>query len=294
MGAIYHEGDPYSKQMVVDTALSAVSNNPLKNRIITGLIDDVIAPVEGANASQAYAAGDELILNNLLYKAKSAIAQDTPFDAGSSGNIELAGSIAKQLKSLFDSETVLKKVPGTASTCAVHNTEAGVKLYWISSSTLDQPNSSFIYGFLINFSLGGTAPSYTDENGVQIAVKNNAQEIYIRKLANGVWDTAWKQIYGDIASTLTFNANITNYANARIVNGMYWIHGLIRVDTAIAKDSTVVTFGKSLRSGGFVLNSMSTSVANQFVYANGTTGTNTQAQIPVGTYCIDTCFPITA
>ena len=64
--------------------------------------------------------------------------------------------------------------------------------------------------------------------------------------------------------------------------------------TAIAKDSTVVTFGKSLRSGGFVLNSMSTSVANQFVYANGTTGTNTQAQIPVGTYCIDTCFPITA
>lgn len=175
-------------------------------------IRDIVAPTEYSTAVGGHSTGDEFILGDYLYKAISAIAQGDPIvTSGTGQNAALAGTIVDQLKALFDGETVLKS-SGTASTCAVHNTEAGVKLYWISSSTLDQPNSSFIYGFLINFSLGGTAPSYTDENGVQIAVKNNAQEIYIRRLANGVWDTAWKQIYGVSDGTITFNT--TNFTNS--------------------------------------------------------------------------------
>lgn len=301
MGAIYHMDKPYTRDVITDAHLDSNSDNPVKNKAITGLIDDVIAPVENSNvASRSYLSGQGLIINNTFYRTNQAVSAGTPLTPGVGGNIyevsdlatqianagsgamrnvtwaqyqalpvvekedpekyywisdldgvdydnlrdivaptevegsavaqrnvgdefilgdllykaidiinqgdpivtsgtgqnaALAGTIVDQIKALFDGETVLKKVPETASTCAVHNTEAGVKLYWISSSTLDQPNSSFIYGFLINFSLGGTAPSYTDENGVQIAVKNNAQEIYIRRLYNGTWDTAWKQIY---------------------------------------------------------------------------------------------------
>ena len=187
MGEIYHEGDPYSRQMVVDTALSKVSNNPLKNRIITGLIDDVIAPVEGANASQAYSAGDELILNNLLYKAKSAIAQDTPFDAGSSGNIELAGSIVDQLKSLFDGVGKLKRTRWL-SNCNNIEFEADIIRYYSYNSDAQNapPTPTVISGSLICIPIN----SYTI---FQIAITDSYEYIYLREYRSA-W-SAWKQIY---------------------------------------------------------------------------------------------------
>ena len=241
MGGIYHKGQPYSGQMVVDTALSAASNNPLKNRSIAGIINEVVAPIEnGSTASQGYSVGEEIFRNGALMKVLQAIASGGTFDDSSaSPNIEDAGSIAEQLKALFDGETVLKKSPGTASTCAVHNTEAGVKLYWISSSTLDQPNSSFQYGFLINFSLGGTAPSYTNENGVQIAVKNNAQEIYIRKLANGAWDTTWKQIYGHVGTIYSYSIGSNSEAFVTSTPKSYTVNTTIPAGTYMISFETI-------------------------------------------------------
>lgn len=188
MGEIYHEGNPYSKQMVVDSVLSAVSNNPLKNRTITGLVDDVIAPVEGVNASQAYAAGDELILNNLLYKAKSAIAQDTPFDAGSSGNIELAGSIVEQLLSLYETGSLMETA-GYITNCNTSYTypKNGLKVYLTSSDALNRPISETGAFWILEFGSQGNLYA------VQVAFQSGGY-MFMRRKSNNTWQ-AWKQIY---------------------------------------------------------------------------------------------------
>lgn len=236
MGGIYHKGQPYSRQMVVDTALSAVSNNPLKNRAVTGLVDDVIAPVEGANASQNYAAGDELILNNLLYKAKSAINQDTPFDAGSSGNIELAGSIAEQLKSLFADEDLLRKTYidgaqyGHISDCNItfadafgssDPKDAGIKFYTVNNPA-HAPYNSFGLAYLIHI---GYYPKYQ----MQILLKDDLS-IFIRGQHNTDWPTSavsygWTQIrgiskaYTDITTTDT-DITIASTAKYMVKDGI--------------------------------------------------------------------------
>ena len=247
-------------------------------------IRDIVAPTEYSTAVDDHAVGDEFILGDALYKATQAIVEGGTITPGT--NATLAGTIVSQLKALFDGETVLKRTQdGTSITNIDFTYESnGIRYYLVSASTQAPDTGTYL---LIDL----TISSYYS---IQFIMPVAGTAIYMRHRAGNAWDTTWKQIYGDIADTLTFHNSITSYASARIVNGMYWIHGLISVGAEIAKDSTIVTFGKGLRAGGFVLNSMSASIANQFVYANGTTGTNTQAKIPAGTYCIDTCFPITA
>ncbi len=62
-------------------------------------IMETIAPVErGSAASKAYSIGDQLFYGNLLYKAKTNIAQNDPFVVDT--NIELVGSLTEQLANL--------------------------------------------------------------------------------------------------------------------------------------------------------------------------------------------------
>ena len=209
MGAFYHKGQPYSGQMVVDTDLSAVSNNPVKNRTITGLVDDVIAPVEGANASQGYSAGEELIFNNLLYKAKSAITQDTPFDAGSSGNIELAGTIVDQLKALVDNEDKLNITQ--LSDANTNFTDKVLRLFTIAaSSSTNTPTTSGTYWI---FEYG------TGQYRRQIAFQDAFGRIDVRYKQNtgAVWDQPWKRIYGYSPVALEWNVTPKSGSSAYII-----------------------------------------------------------------------------
>ena len=193
MGGIYHKGKSYSRQMVVNSDLSKVSNNPLKNRAVTGLVNNVIAPVEGANASQAYAQGAELIFNNLLYKAKSAITQDTPFDAGSSGNIELAGTIVDQLKQLFADETILKKEP-TKTDLNTNYQTTGLRAFDHGANCFNAPITGV--GYVLDYTNSVGSDSW------QIDIDGNLSAIYIRRRTSAItWDS-WNLLYKSFSSDL--------------------------------------------------------------------------------------------
>lgn len=210
MGGIYHKGEPYSRQMVVDTDLSAVSNNPLKNRAVTGLVDDVIAPVEGANASQAYAQGAELIFNNLLYKANQAIQQGTAFNPESGGNIDLAGTIVDQLKSLFDGETELKMLPSFATDANPPYVSNGLRFYQFPANWANAPSGVSVSGFLIDMRINSTT-------GFEFAGAWNSDSLYYRRFTSSTWGT-WKQIYGQTVKEGTIPTNLSSIANATHTN----------------------------------------------------------------------------
>lgn len=106
MGAIYHKGQPYSGQMVVDTALNANSNNPVKNSVIKAAIDAILTDeaikndvasiniigttnTTGATISK----GTYFYLNGTLVKAKSDIAANTTFTLNTNYKVVTAGGL---------------------------------------------------------------------------------------------------------------------------------------------------------------------------------------------------------
>ena len=209
MGAIYHKGQPYSGQMVVDTDLSKVSNNPLKNRAIAEIIDEVVAPIEnGSTASQGYSEGEEFIIGDALYKALSAISASDPIvTSGAGQNADTAGSIVSQLKALFDGDA--RKVKIVSLTDANTNyTDYVLRMYRIPSGNgHNLPDSTNHYWI---FEYG------TTQYRKQIAISEYLDQIWVRyKTQTGaVWSNPWTRIYsindGNYYTGTNLEATIAN------------------------------------------------------------------------------------
>lgn len=86
------EGEALAAQSAASTAQTAADN-----------AQQAIAPIEASStASQAYAIGEQFILNGLLTEATAAISQGDTIVVGNAGNAKLSDSVTDQLSTLKD------------------------------------------------------------------------------------------------------------------------------------------------------------------------------------------------
>lgn len=109
--------DAENVQEAVDEIVSTVETN-----------SDLIAPTEdGATSSDGYEVGDEIVRSGILYNVISAIAEGDAFVIGN--NIDIAGSLTSQIKTLANNDDAMLNVLGAKNLCpnnAVSQTANGI------------------------------------------------------------------------------------------------------------------------------------------------------------------------
>lgn len=152
--------------------------------------EGMIAPVEDeATASQPYKEGDQLVYQDRLYKALSAIQLDEALTPGT--NIGLADSIVEQIKSL--------PIKTEITDCNTAFYDNRVRAYTTTATAGNRPTSDGLVYDIIEL-------SKSDGNGLQIALQGNSA-IWARSRtqsgATWVWQD-WKQIYGYSTDNVTW------------------------------------------------------------------------------------------
>lgn len=187
MGEIMHEGESYSRQMVVDSALSSVSNNPVKNRILKALFDAL----------------DDSI--------------------GSLADLDTTdkSSLVDAINELVADETVLKKTLGTASYGNIDdfnfiNNTVGVRYYTVSTTANHAPTTG-VFGYLIDI-------THLAAYAMQIFIPNNPIKVFMRTKTEQDWPTTgsygWQSLIEDSGYKNIYYNQSTVVGFYRKVNGV--------------------------------------------------------------------------
>ena len=140
-----------------------------ENKSITSLTDAVkqmIAPLEnGANTSQAYAIGEQFIRNNVLYKAKVAIASGASFASlVVNTDYEAADTLTAQLVSLLGMIGDLSTLPTTDKSSLV-NAIIEIKNSIPAATSISYTGTASATG--VRYQRVGIGTAYTEIDGTK-------------------------------------------------------------------------------------------------------------------------------
>ena len=208
--------------------------------------DNMIAPTEtnASSSSAAYAVGDQLILNNVLYTVTTAITIGDALVSGTGGNIEASDNLTDQLADKVDSSDL-----GTAA--AKDSTNA------VTQNSTDLVESGAVYSEVntVKQALTKTTDSIAITNDADTNTQGQVIPKGTRFYKNGVLCRALSDIA--VGGTLTLNSNyavtgtITNQLfNAKLFNGalqqINWFNYEVYYMTNMTYDSTLEKYTKEV------------------------------------------------
>lgn len=164
-------GDTLIDYAVDPTNANIKKSSPVETQLLAvkaeaDATDNMIAPTEAnaSSSSAAYAVGDQLILNNVLYTVTTAIAIGDALVSGTGGNIEASDSLTDQLADKVDSSDL-----GTAA--AKDSTNA------VTQNSTDLVESGAVYSAV---------------DTLNSALTNIIQEsVFTVEESNGKWYLIW-------------------------------------------------------------------------------------------------------
>lgn len=194
-------GDTLIDYAVDPTNANIKKSNPVETQLLAvkaeaDATDNMIAPTESnANSSSAaYAVGDQLILNNILYTVTAPVAIGDALVSGTGGNIEASDSLTDQLADKVDSSDL-----GTAA--AKDSTNA------VTQNSTDLVESGAVYSSVDALSTALT--TYENVCGAKNLLPNNATT----KVENGVTFTV------NSDGTVTVNGTSTGWISFILFSG---------------------------------------------------------------------------
>lgn len=256
-------GDTLIDYAVDPTNANIKKSNPVETQLLAvkaeaDATDNMIAPTESnANSSSAaYAVGDQLILNNILYTVTAPVAIGDALVSGTGGNIEASDSLTDQLADKVDSSDL-----GTAA--AKDSTNA------VTQNSTDLVESGAVYSSVdaLNTALTTetTARTNADADMVNILGAKNLLDNNTGVSSTVTEEVTWEvqtdnSVKATVASTLPSGTNrsFRIWANEELAygnapTGTYILSGIVtdgnRTTIAIY-DATALINLVTLRGNG--------------------------------------------
>ena len=182
------------KQLTVDTALSTTSANPVQNKAVAAVTDQLAkntAQIETAGtATNAHSAGEYVMISNALYKVTASVAKGDTWTIGTNVTAANIGSEIGSLKSdLAEHSTIITLVgsifnektgPGIATGVATVVLNGGMALIFFDAQITTLPSISdkvklFTFGINIDHlrSMNSSIPFITPLTGGVINYTNS-------------------------------------------------------------------------------------------------------------------------